>query len=113
MNITVKTLTGTVLDDRVHLSLEEVCAACSVRTDWVVDLVNEGILEPSGDRRTEWKFSGSVLSRVQVARRLQSDLGINLAGIALAIDLLEEIEKMRCRLRGAHRESLNPEWPHR
>lgn len=97
--MTMKTLSGTLLDEQVHLSLEDICKACSVRTEWVIDLVAEGILEPSGGERTQWKFSSTSISRVQVARRLQSDLDINLAGVALAIDLLEEIEVMRSRLR--------------
>jgi chaperone modulatory protein CbpM len=31
--------------------------------------------------------------------RLQRDLGVNVAGVALALDLLEEIERMQTRLR--------------
>jgi chaperone modulatory protein CbpM len=31
--------------------------------------------------------------------RLQRDLGINLAGIAVALDLLDEVETLRARLR--------------
>ena len=31
--------------------------------------------------------------------RLQRDLGINLAGVALVMDLLDEIEELRGRLR--------------
>lgn len=95
----VKTLSGTLLDEQARLSLEEISNACTVRTEWIIDLVEEGILEPSGAERTQWTFSSSSMSRVQVATRLQSDLGINLAGVALAIDLLEEIEAMRSRLR--------------
>lgn len=97
--MTVKTLGGTLLDDQVFFSLQEICTACSVRTEWVIELVEEGILEPRGNERTQWSFSGSSISRVQLARRLQKDLEINLAGVALAIDLLDEIHAMRSRLR--------------
>jgi chaperone modulatory protein CbpM len=96
--MTVKTVSGKLLDERANLSLDEICNACSVRTEWVIDLVAEGILEPSGGERTQWTFSASSISRVRVARRLQTDLDINLAGVALAIDLLEEIEAMRAPL---------------
>lgn len=92
-------LRGTLLDSDACLTLDDVCHACSVRTEWIVELVEEGILEPSGDKRIEWKFSGESISRVQIAWRLQHDLEINLAGVALAIDLLQEIDNMRSRLR--------------
>jgi len=41
-----------------------------------------------------------------VALRLQRDLGLNLAGAALALELLDEVEALRAQLRvmGASRE---------
>jgi chaperone modulatory protein CbpM len=48
-----------------------------------------------GGERTHWRFSGRSLHRAQVARRLHEDLDVNLPGIALALDLLEEIERLR------------------
>jgi chaperone modulatory protein CbpM len=37
--------------------------------------------------------------RVRSALRLQRDLGVNLAGIALALDLMEELESLRAELK--------------
>lgn len=99
--MTRKFLTGTLLDDQVYLSLAEISDACSTRSEWIIELVDEGILEPSGKERSHWRFSGCSLSRAQVASRLQNDLEINLAGIALALDLMEEIEALQSRLRQA------------
>ena len=97
--MTQKVLTGTLLDEQVYLSLTEISDACSTRTDWVVELVEEGILEPSGKERRHWRFWGNSLSRAHTARRLQEDLEINLAGVALVLDLLEQIEALRNRTR--------------
>lgn len=99
MNMAKTTLSGTLLDDQAHYSLQDLCSTCSVRTDWVVELVEQGILEPAGEDRSQWLFSGSSVSRVVVARRLQRDLEINLPGVALAIQLLEELDLVRARLR--------------
>jgi chaperone modulatory protein CbpM len=90
-----KTLTGILLDERVILSLEEICVACSCRSDWIIELVEQGILVPLNQERDQWRFTGSSLARAHTARRLQRDLDINLAGVALALDLLEEIEALR------------------
>ena len=94
-----KTLTGVVLDEEVEVSLEDICFACSTSTEWVVELVDEGVIEPLGREESEWIFSGPSLLRAQAAIRMQRDLKINLAGVALVLDLMEEMEAVRERLR--------------
>ncbi|MGD8909157.1 MAG: chaperone modulator CbpM [Chromatiales bacterium] len=91
-------LSGRVLDEMISLSLDELCRACRVRSDWVLELVDEGILEPQRREHGTWRFAGTSLRRVQIVWRLQHDLGINLAGAALALDLIDEIEGLRARL---------------
>jgi chaperone modulatory protein CbpM len=83
------------LDDSVEFSLTEVCAACRVSEELVIEIVAEGIVEPLGGDRAQWRFSGVALTRVQRVLRLQHDFGVNLAGAALALDLLEELERLR------------------
>lgn len=91
--------TGTVIEDD-KLTLGQLCHACGVHADWVISLVEESIIEPQeGDEIHLWRFSGSSLVRVRSALRLQRDLGVNLAGIALALDLIEELEQLRTRLK--------------
>ena len=92
-------LNGLVLDEETLLTLDELSHVCQVRTQWIIELVDEGILEPSDPEPTGLRFTGSCLQRVAVVRRLQNDLGINIAGAALALDLMEEIETMKARLR--------------
>lgn len=99
-----KTQTGILLNEKSELSLSEVTQACSCSVEWVVELVDEGVLEPIGQEQTQWRFSGTNLLRARTARRLQHDLNINLAGVALALDLMEEIEIMRERLRRFEKE---------
>jgi chaperone modulatory protein CbpM len=60
-----------------------------------VELVDEGILQPAGRNPEQWRFPGTSLQRARTAMRLQQDLKINLAGVALALDLLDEIESLR------------------
>jgi chaperone modulatory protein CbpM len=93
-----KTLSGELLDEQIELSLTEICRACSASPEWLIELVEEGVLEPIGVERTEWRFYGTSVQRAHAATRLQRDLNINLAGVALALDLLDEIEALRARL---------------
>jgi chaperone modulatory protein CbpM len=95
----VPELTGLNLDEVENLTLCELSRACAMHAEWVIELVEEGVLEPAGRGVTYWRFPGSSLRRACIAARLQRDLGINLAGVALALDLLDEIETLHRRLR--------------
>jgi len=90
--------TGIVPEEPTELTLAEVCRASAVQTEFIFELVEEGVLAPVGQEPQRWRFTCSHLRRVQVASHLQRDLGVNLAGAALALDLLEEIETLRARL---------------
>ncbi len=99
MNIKEEILTGLVLDEESTLTLGELSRACTVHAEWIIELVDEGILEPTGSDMAHWRFSGSSLQRAHATLRLQRDLGINLAGAALVLDLVEEVETLRSQLR--------------
>jgi len=90
--------TGTVIEDDT-LTLEQLCTSCGVQADWLIRLVEESIIEPDGAEMPSWRFSGASLARVRAAFNLERDLGVNLAGIALALDLMEELERLRRQLK--------------
>jgi chaperone modulatory protein CbpM len=80
-------------------TFEEVCISCNVDPDWVAGLVEQGAIEALGPTRAEWRFTALSLVRVAKARRLERDLGLNLPGIALALDLLDRLDALHARLR--------------
>ena len=94
-----KILNGILLDEQTELSLNDLSRVCSSSAEWIIELVEEGALEPLDYQQTQWRFSGKSLQRARTAMRLQRDLDINLAGVALALDLLDEIETLEARLR--------------
>ena len=89
---------GTVIEED-SLTLGQLCRACGVHADWVISLVEEGIIEPQCEDIRLWRFSGASLVRARTALRIQRDLGVNLAGIALVLDLIEELESLRARMK--------------
>ena len=91
-------LTGLLLNDECSLTLGEISRACQAHAEWVIELVEEGILQPGECTPEKWIFSGPSLGRARVVMHLQQDLGINLSGAALVLDLMDEIEEMRARL---------------
>lgn len=86
---------GTILDENLTLTLREVCEVCGIEEISVVEMVREGIADPVNPAAGSWTFSGLAVTRIRTAHRLQRDLHVNLAGAALALDLLEEIERLR------------------
>ena len=92
------TLTGMLLDTECSLTLGELSRSCGVHAEFIVEMVEEGILDPLDRDPMCRHFSAASLLRVNRALRLRRDLGINLAGIALAFDLMDEIQQLRSRL---------------
>jgi chaperone modulatory protein CbpM len=91
-------LTGAIFDDSAVLSLKDLSRMCSVDERHIVEFVEEGVLNVI-EVRSEWHFSGDALRRARLAVRLERDLELNLAGVALAVELIEEIEQLRRRLK--------------
>lgn len=81
-----------------EFTVAELCRLCQLPAERVTELVEEGILEPLGRDPSGWRFHGVSVCRVRCALRLERDLGVNVAGVALALDLLGEIESLRARL---------------
>lgn len=94
---TNNSLRGVVLDERITFTLSEFCQACGVQTELVVQMVEEGVIEPATPQETEWHFYGQSLVRAQTALRLVRDLDVNWPGAALALDLLEELDRLHDR----------------
>lgn len=88
-----------LIDEQTTFTLVELCRSCDVEAELIEALVEHGILEPSGRRGRHWCFPASSLRRTRVTLHLKRDLGVNLAGAALALELLERIEALEGRLR--------------
>lgn len=91
-------LVGTILEEEVVLSLGDLCRASRLSAERVIELAEEGVVEPIGRTPESWQFRGVSLRRIRCAERLKDDLGVNTAGIALVLDLLEELGELRTRL---------------
>jgi chaperone modulatory protein CbpM len=88
-------ITAEIVNETVRYSLKEVCEACGVHAECVVEMVEAGVIEPRGDKPTTWRFSAVSIMRSRKALRLQRDLEIDIPGIAVTLDLLDEVESLR------------------
>ena len=95
----ISALHGSIVDDELTLTTVELGRACNADAAHIELWVSEGVLQPSGASPAQWRFSGRSLTRMRVAMRLSRDLEINSSGVALALELLDEIEQLEARLR--------------
>ena len=91
-----------IVEEEIVFSLDELSQACGAERAYLLLLVEEGVLQPvGGGSPEEWHFKGPALQRARSALRLGRDLELGPAGTALVLDLLEQIETLRARLRRA------------
>lgn len=105
MTDSLEVMTGSLVDDDKLFTLADLCRSCGVPAEVVTEMVAYGIIEPCGETVTKWQFSGSCLWRVTTVVHLQRDLDVNLAGAALALDLLEEVRELRRQLKAGKRDT--------
>jgi chaperone modulatory protein CbpM len=88
-----------IVEHEIHLSIVELSHAARTPPDRIMDWVTEGVLSPLGSSPQDWRFSGDSLKRAKTAAHLAHDLELNTPGVALALDLLDEIERLNNQLR--------------
>jgi chaperone modulatory protein CbpM len=88
-------LSGTILDEDVACNLRELCRMCNINAEFVHEMIDEGLITPTGSSPLEWRFGLIEIRRVRTTLRLQRDLRVNMPGCALALDLLEELNELR------------------
>jgi len=92
-------VTGMIFDEASEITIVELCEVCSVDQQMIKDLIAEGIIEPLDNGGEHARLPYSSVRRTHTVVHLQRDLGVNLAGAALALELLDRIDKLRAQLR--------------
>ena len=92
-------LPGPIFEEITEITIVELREVCSIETKLVDEMIDEGILEPISGLGEKRRFPYNSVRRTRTVIHLRRDLGLNLAGAALALDLLERIENLRAQLR--------------
>ena len=87
-----------LVDTATLCTVDELCLACNVDADWIAELVEEGMIEPIGQVSADWRFTSLSIVRIAKAKRLARDLNLGLPGLAVVLDLLDEIDDLRAQL---------------
>lgn len=81
---------------KTTFTLREFCEHGEVHAEFVIKLVNYGVIDPiDGGDAHRWSFDLPALARLRKAQRLQRDLRLNLPGLAMSLELLDDVTELR------------------
>ena len=92
-----------LLTEHDWIAASDVCRLCFMELTAVIELVDLGLVDSRGGVPDEWLLPASALPRLRVVGRLMRDLGVNVTGAALAVELLEARGKLEQRIRRLER----------
>lgn len=81
--------------DPEQLTLDGLAARAGVHPSRIEYFVEYGLIEPIARTGTQWLFDTTCLARLHMIERLRRDLGANLAGIAVILDLLDRLTMLQ------------------
>jgi DNA-binding transcriptional MerR regulator len=73
------------------LTLDELAQAADLHPDLVARFVDFGLLTPVEQERPRLLFDPAAVLRARAIQRLRHDLGVNLPGVAVILDLTERL----------------------
>lgn len=91
-------LVGMLIEDTSYFSFQEVCERYHIPKELLAEMIEYGLFSPQSAPVEQYYLSPRDLKRLESAFRLHRDLEVNLPGVALALDLLEQLEEMRSEL---------------
>lgn len=99
-------LSADIVETQELSSVSDLCLRCQVEAEWIAKLVEHGALEPIGRVESEWLFASVSVVRIAKAKRLERDFELNPPGIALVLDLLDQLDELQSRL-ALHRKVMS------
>jgi chaperone modulatory protein CbpM len=98
VRVTTTVLQAQVLSEGDWIGATEICQLCRIDLEAVLELADLGVIAP---RRAgaDWQVPATALPRLRVVGRLMHDLGVNVSGAALAVELLEARRALERRIR--------------
>jgi chaperone modulatory protein CbpM len=92
-----------LLSEGDWIGTTEICQLCWLDLGAVMELAELGVVAPRGTLPGEWQIPATALPRLRVIGRLMRDLGVNVSGAALALELLEAQRELERRIRTLER----------
>jgi len=82
------------LDEHRVVSLEELVQCSGLAREELLELVHGGVIQAREVRGTSYTFSAHVISGARTASRLRHELELDMAGLGVALRLLERVSTL-------------------
>lgn len=92
-----------VLGEGDWIAVTEVCRLCCIDLTAVRELAELGLVSPREALASDWQLPATALPRMRMVGRLMRDLGVNVSGAVLAVELLESQRELERRVRALER----------
>ncbi len=79
---------------RITFTVTEFCLHTGLTRAELTEIIGLGVLEPQGEASEQWQFDDGSLALCLRAQRLRRELELDWPGIAVALTLLDEIERL-------------------
>lgn len=78
--------------------IADLCARTGVTETFVRQCVEQRLVQPLSRSAKTWRFDESAIERIEVAHRMDRQLGGNPAGTSIMMAVLDDLEDLRQRL---------------
>jgi chaperone modulatory protein CbpM len=96
-------LEARLLGEGDWIAAAQISELCEIDADSVRELASLGIVAAREHAPGQWELAATALPRLRIAGRLMRDLGVNVSGVALALELLEARRELEGRIRQLER----------
>jgi len=91
-------LSGFIMDETIPFTLTEIRQQYAIDEALLMEMIEYGLIPSEVIAVEEYSVDYATVRRIQSALRLQRDLEINIPGIVMILDLLEELEQVQQEL---------------
>ena len=98
VRVTTQVLEAHLISEGDWIAVTEICQLCRIEPEAVRELGDLGVVL-ARETHSGWQVPAAALPRLRIVGRLMRDLGVNVSGAALAVELIEAQRTLERRLR--------------
>lgn len=86
------------MDEQYSISFTEACQKYHIAEEILLEMIEHGLFDPETKDIKQCRIDYTIVQRIRTAHRLYTDLGVNVAGAVLVLELLDELHSIQKEL---------------